>query len=202
MAHTRDYEAAQKQITKYKTIIIRCISAEKVVKMAFIKLVEDRYSLRKFSEKPVEKKKLELILKAGRLAPTACNNQPQRILVIQSPEAIEKLKKCTPCHFGAPMALIICYDSTLSWKRPHDGHDSGDVDASIICTHMMLQAAEQGLGTTWVGYFDPAAVKTEFSLADNIIPVAILPLGYAAEGAEPAEIHYQRKPIEETVSYL
>lgn len=170
--------------------------------MQFINLAEDRYSLRKFSTKPVEKEKLDLVLKAGRLSPTACNNQPQRILVIESEDALSKLKKCTKFHFEAPVSLLVCYDKTVSWKRSFDGNDSGDVDASIVATHMMLQAAELGLGTTWVGYFDPAAVRKEFLLPDNIVPVALLPLGYPAEGAGPnVQLHFSRKPIEETVFY-
>lgn len=170
--------------------------------MNFMNLAEERYSLRKFSQKPVEKEKLDLVLKAGRLAPTACNYQPQRILVIEDEEALEDLKKCTPYHFNAPMALLICYDNTASWKRGFDGKDSGDIDASIVATHLMLQAAELGLGTTWVGHFDPAAVKKEFLLPENIVPVALLPLGYPAEDAAPnAQLHYKRKPVEETVVY-
>jgi nitroreductase len=170
--------------------------------MSFFTLAENRYSLRKFSDKPVDSETLEQILNAGRLAPTACNIQPQHILVIQSPEAIAKLKKCTPCDFGAPMALIICYDKSTSWKRPHDGKDHGDIDASIVCAHMVFEAQELGLGCTWVCFFDPAAVVREFDLPENIIPSSILPMGYAAVDAEPAPVHFQRKPIEETVRYL
>ena len=170
--------------------------------MEFIKLAEERYSLRAFSLKPVEKEKLDLVLKAGRLAPTACNNQPQRILVIESEKALAKLKNCTRYHFNAPMALLVCYDKTASWKRSFDNHDGGNIDASIVTTHMMLQAAELGLGTTWVGYFNPTVVKEEFKLPDNIIPVALLPLGYPAEGAGPnAQQHFSRRPLEETVFY-
>ena len=170
--------------------------------MEFTKLAEERYSLRYFSSKPVEKEKLNTILKAGRLAPTACNNQPQRILVIESEKAFAKLKNCTRCHFNAPMALLVCYDKTASWKRSFDNHDSGYTDASIVTTHMMLQAAELGLGTTWVAYFNPAAVKEEFKLPDNLIPVALLPMGYPSEGAGPNEQqHFSRKPLEETVFY-
>lgn len=171
--------------------------------MRFVDLAEDRYSLRKFSEKPVEKEKLDLVLKAGQLAPTACNNQPQRILVIENEEALAKFKKCTPFHFDAPMALLVCYDSEVSWKRRRfDGKDSGDIDASIVTTHLMMEAAELGLGTTWVGHFDPDAVKREFSLPENIVPVAFLPMGYPAEDAAPnAQLHDSRKPIEETVFY-
>lgn len=170
--------------------------------MTFLELSESRYSLRNFSSKPVEKDKLDMILEAGRLAPTACNNQPQSILVLQSADALDKLKKCTPCHFDAPMALIICYDKSVSWKRPFDNKEHGDIDASIVCSHMMLEAADLGLGTTWVCYFDPEAVVREFSLPENIIPSCMLPLGYAADGAEPAPMHTQRKLSGETIRFL
>lgn len=169
--------------------------------MNFIKLAEDRYSLRKFSDKPIEKEKLNLILRAGQLAPTACNYQPQRILVIESGKALEKLKKCTPYHFNAQMVLLICYDNVISWKRKFDGKDSGDVDASIVSTHMMLQAADLGLGTTWVGHFDPALMIKEFALPDNIVPVVLLPIGYPAKDASQNPLHSERKSIEDTVFY-
>ena len=169
--------------------------------MKFINLAEERYSLRKFSDQPIEKERLDLILKAGQLAPTACNYQPQRILVIESEAALTKLKLCTPYHFNAPMALLICYDKDVSWKRSYDGKDSGDIDASIVCTHMMLQATDLGLGSTWVGHFDPALIRKELSLPDNIVPVALLPLGYPAKDATQNPLHSQRKSIKETVIY-
>ena len=170
--------------------------------MKFMNLVHDRYSVRKFSDKPVEKEKLELVLQAGRLAPTAGNLQPQRILVIESGEAMEALKKCTPCHFGAPMALLVCYDKTASAKRHYDNYNTGEADASIIATHMLLQIADLGLGSTWVAHFDPAAVREEFALPEHFVPVALLPLGYPAEDAAPnQQMHFQRKTLEETVFY-
>ncbi|MDR3587604.1 MAG: nitroreductase family protein [Desulfosporosinus sp.] len=169
--------------------------------MKFINLAEERYSLRKFSDKPIEKEKLDLVLKAGQLAPTACNYQPQRILVIENEDALAKLKLCTQYHFNAPMALLICYDKAVSWKRSFDGKDSGDIDSSIVTTHMMLQAAEVGLGTTWVGHFDPALIIKEFALPDNIVPVALLPLGYPAKDATQNPLHIKSRPIEETVFY-
>jgi nitroreductase len=170
--------------------------------MTFSDLSKERYSVRKFKTTPVEKELLDKILETGRVSPTACNNQPQRILVLQSREAMDKLKKCTPCHFDAPMAMIICYDQTASWKRPYDKKDHGDIDAGIVCASMMFEAAELGLGTTWVCYFDPAAVIREFSLPENIVPSSILPLGYPADDAEPAPLHGQRKPLSETVTVL
>lgn len=170
--------------------------------MDFMQLAQSRYSLRQFSSRAVEKEKLDLILEAGRLAPTACNNQPQRILVIESKEALAKIRRCTPCHFNAPVVLLVCYDKKESWKRGYDGKDFGDVDASIVGTHLMFETAALGLGSTWVGYFDPAAVKDEFSLPDDLIPVSLFPLGYPAEGAGPnIGQHTSRKAPCETVFY-
>ncbi len=170
--------------------------------MDFLELAAKRYSLRQFSPRKVEKEKIDRILEAGRLAPTACNNQPQRILVLESEETLEKLKKCTPCHFNAPLAFLVCYDNRQSWKRSYDGKEFGDIDASIVGTHLMMEAADLGLGTTWVGYFDPEAVVREFALPDYIVPVALFPAGYPAENAAPnREQHFSRKPLEQTVSY-
>ena len=169
--------------------------------MDFLNLAQQRYSVRSFAPQPIAKEEIDKILAAGHLAPTACNLQPQRILVIKSPEAVEKLRKCTPCHFGAPAALLVCCDRNESWKRKYDGKSSGDVDASIIATHMMLQAASLGIGTTWVMYFDPAAMREEFSIPAHIEPVALLVMGYPAPDAKPAPGHAQFRPMEETVIY-
>jgi Nitroreductase len=167
--------------------------------MAFIDLAKDRYSVRKFSAKPVEKEKLDQILQAGQIAPTAGNTQPQRILVVEDEEAREKIKKCTPCHFNAPVVLIVCYDNTVSFSGK--AFNLGIVDASIVATHLMLEVADIGLGATWVENFEPDALVKEFSLPENLVPVALLPLGYPAEDAKPAERHTSRKPLDETVFY-
>jgi nitroreductase len=170
--------------------------------MTFLELAEKRYSVRKFSDAPVEKEKLDMILQAGRLAPTAKNFQPQRILVVQSKEGLEKLSKSTPCIYGAPVALVICYDKGKSWVRPQDKKDHGDIDASSVCAHMMLEAAELGLGTTWVCWYDPAVVIREFDLPESLVPSSILPIGYPAADAAPAPPHFIRQPISETVKYV
>ena len=169
--------------------------------MDFLELAKKRYSNRKFSGKAVEKDKLDRILEAGRVAPTAVNYQPQRILVLDSPENLEKLKRCTRFHFDAPLALVVCYDSTTSWKDP-SGRDQGIVDASIVNTHMMLQAAELGIGSTWVGHFDIEAVRREFALPAFLVPVAILPLGYPAEGSGPHPVmHHARQDASKTIFF-
>ena len=105
------------------------------------------------------------------------------------------------CHFGAPAALLICYDKRLSWKREFDGKDSGDIDASIVTTHMMLEAAALGVGTTWVMYFIPEAVRAEFELPDSLEPTALLMMGYPAPDAKPAPGHAEYRPLSEIVTY-
>ena len=170
--------------------------------MNFLKLAKDkRFSVRKFTSQPVEKEKLDLILEAGRVAPTACNYQPQRILVIEDAAAREKLKQCTPCHFDAPVALMICYDKTTCWKNKTTEAIDGVVDASIITTQMMLEIAELGLGTTWVGAFNHQKAKELFNIPDYLVPVALLPIGYPADDVEPHPWHFKRFDIDHTVFY-
>ena len=170
--------------------------------MSFMKLAkEQRYSVRKFSDKAVEKEKLDLILEAGRIAPTACNYQPQRILVIEDNVALEKIRQCTLCHFDAPVVLLICYDKTTCWKNRTNGTVGGDVDASIIITHMMLEVAELGLGTTWVGAFNHQKTRELFEIPDYLVPVALLPIGYPAEDVEPHPWHFKRFGMDHTVFY-
>lgn len=170
--------------------------------MDFQALSAARYSLRKFSTQPVESEKLALILEAGRNAPTAHNNQPQRIFVLQSTEALEKADTCTAAHFHPPVMLIVGYDAAVSWKRETDGKDHGEIDAAIAATQMMLQAADLGLGTTYVGMFEPDKLLAAFPEMAGTCPIALLPLGYPAEGARPARLHTDRRSLEELVKYL
>ena len=170
--------------------------------MDFLQFARDRrYSVREFKAQPVEKEKLELILEAGRIAPTACNYQPQRIMVIDEPAAYEKLKQCTPCHFNAPVVLMICYDKTTVWKNKINGTVGGDVDARIVTTHMMLQAAALGLGATWVGAFKLEKLREAFNLPDFLVPVALLPIGYPADDVEPHPWHFMRFDMDHSVFY-
>jgi len=168
----------------------------------FLALAEQRYSVRKFATKQVEQVALERILRAGQVAPTACNNQPQMTYVLRSTNAMEKLRRCTGSHFGAPMALLVCYDMQRSWKRGYDEQDSGWVDASIVATHMMLEAYEQGVGSTWVMHFDPDALRNEFALPETQVPVAILVMGYPADDVQASPMHSRNKAMHEIVKYL
>lgn len=169
--------------------------------MEFLELAKERYSVRKFSGRKVEPEKLSMILEAGRVAPTAVNYQPQRILVIDNEEGLAKLKTCTTYHFHAPLALLVCYDTTASWKRSYDNKDMGMVDASIVTTQMMLQAAELGLGSTWVGHFDPELIRTTFEIPEYLVPVALLPIGYPHEDSTPHPFHAKRWDIDHTVFF-
>ena len=121
--------------------------------MDFEKLCAERYSLRKYADRPVEAEKLEKVLEAGHNAPTAHNLQPQRILVMQSREALEKAEECTACRFHAPVILVVAYDPAKAWNREGDMKNHGEIDATIAATQMMLQAADLGLGTCYVGMF-------------------------------------------------
>jgi nitroreductase len=171
--------------------------------MDFLQLAKNRYSVRNFHDKKVETEKLMAILEAGRVAPTACNNQPQKIIVAQTIEALEKIKKGYKDIYGAPLALIVCVDHDQTWKRNYDGKDSGDIDASIVTDHMMLCATEQGLGSLWIGAFDPVIIRDEFHIPMNIEPVNILLLGYASCEPRSPERHNQwRKPLAETTNCI
>jgi len=164
--------------------------------MDFKQLVSERFSVRSFSDIPVEKEKLDIILKAGRLAPTACNNQPQRIKVITGTDLV-KVDNFTPCRYDAPLVLLVCYDKTVCASAPlFETGLTGQVDSSIAASHMILQAADIGLGSLWVMHFDPVKAIDILALPENIVPMAVLAVGYPSDGTKPADLHSQRIPIE------
>ena len=169
--------------------------------MEFTNLIEERYSVRSFKPGHLPREVLERILRAGHLAPTGCNYQPQRILVLNTDESMEKLRACTKCHFGAPTALLVCHNTAESWVRKYDGALSSPVDAVIVATHMMLAAHNEGVGCCWVMHFDPAAVREAFGIPAGVEPAALLVMGYPAEDARPLPLHFKTRPLEETVVY-
>lgn len=169
--------------------------------MDFLELAQKRYSVREFSAKKVEQNKIDKILAAARIAPTACNNQPQRILVLTEEEELKRMKECTRFDFDAPIIFIICYDNEVSWKRKLDGKDEGEVDAAIVTTHMMLEVSDLELGSTWVGSFDPNKVREIFNIPSNYEIVSILPVGYPSEDNKPNSKHLERQGIEKIAFY-
>ena len=168
--------------------------------MEFKEAVKSRYSCRKYTSKQLETDKLNAILEAGRLAPTAKNIQEQRIYIVQSEEGLAKIDKLTPCRYGAPTVAIVAYDRNEIFPYPGGKYDSGAEDATIVATHMILAAADEGVDSCWLNYFDPDILARELGLPENEVIVMAMDLGYAAEDAEAAP--KIRKPLEETVKYI
>lgn len=165
----------------------------------FLSLAKERYSVRSYSDKPVEQEKIDKILKAAQLAPTAVNYQPQMIYILQSEGAMNKINKLCRCIYGAPLVFLICSDERRSWKSQTErGYSSGEMDCSIVCTHMMLEAWEEGLGSCWVRLFNVEAVAKAFDLPSYMKPICLLPVGYASEDSVPyAPWHDVYRPIDE-----
>lgn len=165
--------------------------------MELEKILNARFSVRKFQQKPVEPEILEKILEAGRLAPSAVNFQPWYFIVVQQPGNLEKLHSVYPREWfkTAPAAIIFCADHSQSWKRASDGRDSADIDVAIAVDHVTLMAAEHGLGTCWVCNFDVKRCCGLFNFPANVEPIVILPLGYP--DIEPPL--KKRKPLSEIV---
>lgn len=165
----------------------------------FLNLAKQRYSVRDYEKREVEEEKLQRILEAGRIAPTGANRQPQRFIVVRSEEGLSKLKGSANVY-GAPLAIIVCADHSATWKRSYDRKDIADIDASIVTDHMMLEATELGLGSVWICHFNPEKLRINFDIPENIEPVNILVLGYAAgEAASPDRHDTLRVPIDQLV---
>ena len=171
--------------------------------MDFTELAKERYSVRSFDPRPIEDEKLRAILEAGNLAPTAKNQQPQRVYVVKSPENLEKLRALTRCHYGAPVILLFAYDTTEEWQNPLEaGVHSGPQDVSIVATHIMLKAAELGVGSVWVNVFPPSETKRVMGLPESEVPLLLMPIGYPAADASPGPNHAACKPLSATVKEI
>ncbi len=169
--------------------------------MEFLELAKTRSSVRKYQSKKVEKEKLDRILEAAHVAPTAANFQPARLIVVQEQAGLAKIAKAAKI-FNAPLAIIVCADHSKAWKRPFDGKVTTDIDASIITDHMMLEATDLGLGSVWVCYFKSDVLKEEFSIPDHLEAVNILVIGYSDEQPADKNRHDSKRiPLNELVCY-
>lgn len=169
--------------------------------MDFINIAKQRCSVRSYMDKKVEADKLEKILEAAHVAPTAANLQPVHLIAVQSEEGLAKIGKAANIY-GAPLAIIVCADHNKAWVRPFDKKQTGDIDASILTDYMMLQATELGLGSVWVCYFKSDVLSKEFNLPSNLEPVNILVIGYSDEGAvDTNRFDSARIPMSQLVSY-
>ena len=167
--------------------------------MDFFDVIRQRYSVRMYRQDAVEPEKLEKILEAARLAPTACNLQPFRLVVMPTDKHMDTLKKMYRGAFltQAPLVIGIYADINTAWVR-RDGKCYADVDAAIVMDHIVLAATALGLGTCWIGAFDAQAARDAVNFGGGYEPVAFTPLGYAASPV-PDKV---RKEVEDIVVYL
>lgn len=170
--------------------------------MEFSQVIKNRYSCKSFNGQKVEPAKLNAILEAARLAPTAKNLQEHHIYIVQSADGLAAIDRCTPCRYGAATVAVVAYDAQNVFTYPGGKRDSGAEDASIVATHLLLAAAAEGVDSCWVNFFNPEELAQQLGLPKNEEVLMLLDLGYAAEGAQPLPPHFQRKPLEDTVSYI
>ncbi len=164
----------------------------------FLQIAKKRYSARKYAEIPVEDEKIDTIIEAGICSPTAANIQPYRIIVIQSNDGIKKLSQGAETY-GASSAFIICANTKEAWKRPFDGKITSDIDASIVTDHMMHAATDLGLGSLWMTYFKPDAIRKNFNIPDEYEPVNILLVGYSADKEQSPDRHRKTRKSRELI---
>lgn len=170
--------------------------------MEFNTVLQRRYSCRAFSQNPVEQEKVDRILEAGRIAPTAVNKQPVHIWAVSSPETLEAIKGVTRSNYGATLILVVGCRPGDAWVRRYDDKNGAEVDASIVATYLMLAAENEGLATLWVGSFDPALLKGILPGTDVYELVAMINVGYPADGSVPSPMHGSRIPMDEFVTKL
>ena len=169
---------------------------------AFMRILESRYSCHSFDSYPVSETKLNMILEAGRLAPSAKNLQPTRIWVVKSEEALARLHTVHPCY-GAPVVLIVGCRNEEAWIRETDGVNAAKTDAAIVLTHLMLTATDMGLANMWIWDFDPRKIREVLPETREHGVYALLAIGYPAEGeGKPTELHAVRKSLDQIVRTL
>ncbi|MBQ1266542.1 MAG: nitronate monooxygenase [Proteobacteria bacterium] len=213
-----DMDAGVNTISNTSSLIKSIDSCEDIVKelgevfmkssntVDFLSLAKSRYSERFYAPTPIEQEKLDKIIEAGRIAPTARNCQPQHFYIIRSQEGLAKLKTVTKYHYNAPAMILVCYDMQKVWKfdmdRNHPNYNSGEQDGSIAATSMMFEAESLGVHSVWVRDFDSKTAAETFGLPDNMMPVMLLGLGYPNDRAKPAAWHFQKNPVEDFVTEL
>jgi nitroreductase len=166
--------------------------------MSFLELAGKRYSVRAYRPEMVEEEKLQQVLEAARLAPTACNLQPFQFIVIHTKGREAELRRIysSAWFVQAPIVICACGIPSQSWRRG-DGKNYCDVDVTIAMDHLILAAADLGLGTCWIGAFNPDAARAVLGLPGDVEPIAFTPLGYPAD--RPG--HKSRNPLGELVRY-
>jgi len=168
--------------------------------MDFNDILSHRYSCRSFSSRPVEQEKVDRILEAGRIAPTAVNKQPVHVWAVSGAGTLEAVKGVTRSNYGAPLLLVVGCRPAEAWVRRYDGKNGAEVDATIVATYLMLAAENDGLATLWVGSFDPALLRNLLPGTDGYDLVAMINVGYPSLDSMPSPMHSERKPLGELVT--
>jgi len=166
--------------------------------MDFFELLDKRYSVRAYLPDDIEPEKIQKVLEAARLAPTACNLQAFKVVVAKTEGRKEEIGRIYPRGWfaDAPYIIAVCSEKGKGWVRS-DGKNFADVDASIVMDHIILAATALGLGTCWIGAFDPKAAAEVLGLDGDLEPIVLTPLGYPKGGQPPK----RRKSLEELVIY-
>ena len=167
--------------------------------MEFEDIIRKRTSVRKFSNTKLEQEKLNKILEAGRLAPTAKNSQPIKIYIVNSNEGLEKIDKASRCRYGAQTVLIVCGNKDEAYHK--GDYTTYEMDSCIVATHIMLEATNLGVDNIWVESFDENILKEEFEIPNELTPVLLMPLGYKTEDCPMNPLHAKRKALEEIIEY-
>lgn len=168
--------------------------------MQVLELMKKRCSVRQYEDRPIEREKLLYVLEGARVAPSACNFQPWRFLVVEDKDLMRKIAPRWVTDAHAPAVIVACGDHSQAWRR-RDGKDHCDIDIAIAVDHMTLAAAEVGLGTCWICSFDAFQCAWMLQLADHIEPIVLLPIGYPAEAKDANRHHAERKRLDEIVSW-
>ena len=168
--------------------------------MEFNAVLNRRYSCRAFAAQDVEQEKVDRILEAGRMAPTAVNKQPVHIWAVSRPETLDAIKGVTRSNYGAPLLLVVGCRPADAWVRRYDGKNGAEVDAAIVATYLMLAAENEGLSTLWGGSFDPAMLRGNLPGTEGYELVAMINVGYPAPDSKPSAMHAERKTVGELVT--
>ena len=168
--------------------------------MEFYSVIQNRYSCRAFAAQMIEQEKVDRILEAGRIAPTAVNKQPVHVWAVSAPETLEAIKGVTRSNYGAPLLLVVGCRPADAWVRRYDGKNGAEVDASIVATYLMLAAENEGLATLWVGSFDPSLLSGILPGTDGYELVAMINVGYPFGDSAPSAMHGVRIPMGEFVT--
>ncbi|MDO5754733.1 MAG: nitroreductase family protein [Tissierellia bacterium] len=166
----------------------------------FKELAKRRYSVRKFKKEQIPEEELMKVLDEAMLAPTSQNDQPQRLMIIESEEAKKKLKKSMTQDYGADKYLVLAYDNQKTRKRSYQSIDGGTISATNFANYLMLSAADKGMGTIWIGAFNMEQFVEDFQINENLTVIGLIAIGYPAKDSRASKDHGIRKSPEEIIT--